>query len=287
MKHFLTKIIQNEPDPSVHRRFIKFSKGEYPNGGPILRIKATKSKNLSINGSFEYEDLIGFFIACNLPEGSYLVGGNIYTQPRVELDWIQKDLEELSLENGWKPGKRDLKKLMVRPMNENLAPKEIFQMYEKLSSNCFLLLTITPEKGKDWAFKTNDKIPPLKKTFGKIDPYEECKPDKRIKCKDADSCEKSGICITDRTKFFRVKTGSLKDFTNFFELILPDFPELNQDFSELLIVNQYTIDELIFPENKETISAHELREKIKKVGFIERIVYLDEKKYAKKMDFTV
>lgn len=287
MKHFLTKLIQGESDQSVHRRFIKFSKGAYPNGGPVLRVKATKKKTLAVNTSFEYEDLLGFFLASNLPDGTYKVGGNIYTQPRVELDWIQNELEEVSLSDGWEKGKRALKKLMVRPMDLDLSPHEIRQIFDKLSATCFLLLTINPEKGKEWTFKAEEKIPPLKKTFGKADPYSECKPDKRIKCKNAELCQKTGICINDRTKFCRIKTGYLEAFAEFLELFIPDFPQLHRSFTELLIVNQYTINKLIFPEDKDSLSSQELREKIKKAGFIERIVYVDDKIHSNKVEFTV
>ncbi|NVM29786.1 MAG: hypothetical protein HWN65_13160 [Candidatus Helarchaeota archaeon] len=287
MKHFLTKLIQGEADQSVHRRFIKFSKGEFPNGGPVLRAKATKKNTMAVNSSFEYEDLLGYFLASNLPDDTYKVGGNIYTQPRVELDWIQNELEELSLSSGWEKGKRDLKKLMVYPMDLNLSPDEITQIFEKLSTNCYLLLTINPEKGKEWVFKAAEKIPPLKKTFGKADPYSECKPDKRIKCKNAELCQKTGICITERTKFCRIKTGYLEEFAEFFELVIPDFPQLHQSFTELLVINQYTINKLVFPEDRDSLSPQELREKIKKAGFVERIVYVDNKIQSKKVDFIV
>ena len=287
MKHFLSKLIEGEADRSVHRRFIKFSKGEFPNGGPVLRVKATKKKTLAINGSFEYEDLVGYYTARNSPDGTYNVGGNIYTQPRVELNWIQKELEDLALDGGWEKGKRDLRKLFVRPMNIELTPEEITQIYDKLAPTCYLLLTITPEKGKEWNFKSADKIPPLKKTFGKADPYAECKPDKRAKCKDAELCQKTGICITERTRFFGVKTGYLEDFAELWELFIPDFPELHRSFNELLIINQYTISNMILPENKDSLSSQELREKVKKEGFIERVVYIDNKLHSKKVDFTV
>ena len=287
MKHFITKIIQGEADQSVHRRFMKFSKGDFPNGGPVLRVKASKKKTLAINGSFEYEDLIGYFIANNLPDTTYTIGGNIYTQPRVDLDSIQGELEEISLVNGWEKGKRDLKKLFMRSMNLTLTPDELIKIYDKLSDNCYLFLTISPEKGKEWAFKPKDKIPPLKKTFGKADPYEECKPDTRIKCKNAELCQKTGICLTDRTKFFNVKTGVLEEFTGFLEMIIPDFPELYQSFKELLIINQYSINKLIFPEDKDSLPPQELREKIKKAGILERVVYMDEEIYSKKIEFEV
>ena len=289
MKHFLAKIIQGKLDASVHRRFVKFSKGTFPNGGPVVRVKSTKAGNLTIRSSFEYEDLIGYFIVSQLPDNAYKVGGTIYTQPRVALDDIQDKLDQLDLQEGWEKGKRDLKNLFVHPMDTTLPPQEINQLYDILADDCFLFLNIAPPKGKDWQLKTGDKIPPLKKTFGKADPYRECKPDKRIKCKNADLCKMTGICITERTKFCSTKTGPLspEDLGKFFELFIPDFPEFHQPFTELFIVNQYTINEFIFPENKDSLPPKELREKIKRTGWLERIVYLDDKTDSKKTEFTV
>jgi hypothetical protein len=287
MQHFLTKIINNKVDECVHRRFIKFSKGEFPNGGPVLHVKASKKKTLAMQGSFEYEDLIGYYVAINLPDGSYKIGGNIYTQPRVELDMIQDALGKLSLDDGWEPGKRDLRKLMVRSVDLNVKEEELTPIYDKLADDCYLLLNVTPEKGKEWAYKTGDKIPPLKKTFGKADPFEECKPDKRLKCKNASLCEKLGICFTDRTKFCKVKTGYLEEYAEFFELFLPDFPDFSPDFKELLIINRYKINDLVFPEDKDTLKPYELREKIKKAGILERIVYIDGEIQSKEVEFVV
>ncbi|NVM55390.1 MAG: hypothetical protein HWN66_16910 [Candidatus Helarchaeota archaeon] len=292
MEHFLTKLIHGVTDQSrqsVHRRFIKFSKGAFPNGGPVVRMKVSKKNNLAINGSFEYEDLIGYYVATHLSDGSCKVGGNIYTQPRVSLDSLQDRLKELSLSDGWVRGKRGLKNLFVFPMDLALSPQELIKIYENLTNDCYLLLSITPEKGKEWVFKSGEKIPPLKKTFGKAEPFTTCKPETKLKCKNAELCEKSGICITQRTKFCRTKTSSLntEEVTDILELFLPDFPELRPTFTELLLINQYTITGFIFPEDKDSLSSKEIREKIKKVGFIERIVYIDNKMHSNKVEFTV
>ncbi|MHA1651261.1 MAG: hypothetical protein ACTSYB_13795 [Candidatus Helarchaeota archaeon] len=293
MEHFLTKIIRNtvgQNDPDVHRRFVKFSKGSFPNGGPVLKVKATKKKNLTINGSFEYEDLIGYFVATHLPEDFYKIEGTIYTQPRVSLESIQKDLNELGLQDGWVQGKRELKNLFMLPMNLVLTPHDIVQIYDKLAENCFLLLTITPSKGgKEWALKTDKKIPPLKKTFGKAEPYTTCKPETKIKCKVAELCKTTGICIKERTNFCRTKTSQLSDdeIKHFMELFLPDFPNLGSSFTDLLLINKYTITEFEMPEDKDSLSPRELREKIKRKGYLERIVYMDKELYSNKVEFIV
>jgi hypothetical protein len=287
MKHYLTKLIDKAADESTHRRFIKFSKGTFPNGGPVLNV-LNKKNMLTINGSFEYEDLIGYFVAVHLPDSSYKVTGNIYTQPRVSLDSIQDKLAGLPLDREWEPGKRDLKKLFMYPMNSTFTPREIIQIYDRLSDDCFLLLSIAPEKGKDWAVKTDDKIPPLKKTFGKVDPFTDCKEEKKVKCKNVVLCEKTGICLADRTKFCKTKTSQLKteELDHFMKLFIPDFPDLPQTFNELLIVNNYEISDFYFPENKDSLPPQELREKIKKVGVIERTVYIDEEIHSKKVEFA-
>ncbi|HUX98162.1 MAG TPA: hypothetical protein VMV49_01290 [Candidatus Deferrimicrobium sp.] len=287
MKHYITKLIDKVADESTHRRFIKFSKGTFPNGGPVLHV-LNKKNVLTINGSFEYEDLIGYFVATHLPDVSYKVTGSIYTQPRVPLDSIQDKLADLSLDSDWERGKRDLKKLYMYPMNSSFSPQEIIQIYNRLSDDCFLLLSITPEKGKDWAVKTDDKIPPLKKTFGKVDPFTDCKEEKKSKCKTVELCEKSGICLAERTKFCKTKTSQLKsdEINDFLNLFLPDYPDTPQSFNELLIVNNYEIADFIFPENKDALSPQELREKIKKVGVIERVIYIDKEVRSNKVEFT-
>ncbi|MFX1296036.1 MAG: hypothetical protein ACFFD2_14450 [Promethearchaeota archaeon] len=290
MQHFLTKIIQGNTEEnieSIHRRFVKFSKGAFPNGGPVVKVKVTKKNNLTINGSFEYEDLIGYFVATNLPNVPCRIGGNIYTQPRVTLNSIQKTINTLSLGDRWVQGKRDLKNLFIRPMNLTLLSNKLIDIYDKLAEECFLLLTITPSSGKEWIFKSDEKIPPLKKTFGKADPFTTCKPESKLKCKVSELCQKSGICIRDRIKFCRAKTGPLKEYTEFFEFFLPDFPDLPTSFTDLLIINKYTITDFILPEDKDSLSSKELREKIKKVGNIERIVYIDNKLYSNKVGFTI
>jgi len=287
MDHFLTKLLHGQADQSTHRRFIKFSKGDFPEGGPVVRIKATKKNSLMVNASFEYEDLIGYFVATHLPEGSYKVQGDIYTQPHVDLEEIQGKFQQLPLPGEWMPGKRDMKNLFMYALNSTLMPPEIIRLYDTLADDCYLLLAIS--SAGEWKFKTDSKIPPLKKIFGKTEPFESCKPDTKVKCKNTELCEKTGICITERTKYCNAKTPALssQEMQDLFMQLLPDFLEALQSFTEIFLVNKYTITDFIFPEDKDAIPTKTLREKIKKVGVLERIVYMDDKVLTNKIDFTV
>jgi len=290
MNHFITKIISGVADQSTHRRFIKFSKGDFPEGGPVVRIKAKKN-SLTLSASFEYEDLIGYFVASHLPEGSYKVQGTLYTQPHVELEEVQGKLAKVSLPGDWEPGKRDLKNLFIYSLNAALTPTEIVQLYDNLADECYLLVTLSGNS--DWKFKADSKMPKLKKIFGKAEPFESCNPDTKVKCKNTELCEKTGICITERTKFCNAKTPALttEAMEDFFKLVFPDFPELVlpdfPGFNEIFLVNKYSITGLLFPEDKDSISTKDLREKIKKVGVLERVVYMDDQVFSKKVDFAV
>jgi hypothetical protein len=240
-----------------------------------------------LSGSFEYEDLIGYFIASHLPEGSYKVEGSMYTQPHVELEEIQGKLRNVSLPGEWEQGKRDLKNLYIYSMKGTLTPPELVQLYDNLADDCYLLIAITGSS--EWKFKADPKMPKLKKMFGKTEPFESCNPDTKVKCKNTELCEKTGICITERTKFCNAKTPAMssQEMEEFFQLMLPDFLELPRAFNELFLVNKYTITDFVFPEDKESISPRDLREKIKRVGVLERVVFMDDQVFSKKVDFTV
>lgn len=286
--HFINKIINKQIDESVHRRFIKFSKGTFMNGGPIILAKLEKNKAFSLNASFEYEDLVGEFISNILPDGQYGVQGIIYTQPHVVLSLCEEIIKSLSLQVNWEKGKRELKNLYSFILNESKGNSEIKEIYPKLSDTCFILLNINPSSGKAWKLTTKDKIPSIKKM--QDSPQPSCKPEKQEKCNYLQFCEKYGICINERINFIKVKTGSLDENTinNFIEAFLPDFKEkIPEKFSEIILANQYIIEGLIDPPNKDGLSPKELREKIIKKGYINRILLIDKQELINKVDFEV
>ncbi|MFX0138458.1 MAG: hypothetical protein ACFFDN_32750, partial [Candidatus Hodarchaeota archaeon] len=207
--HFLNKIIKGQVDDAVHRRFIKFSKGLFMNGGPILLAKLAKNKVLSLNGSFEYEDLIGGFASNHLPDGNYKLNGVIYTQPRAPFTECEALTNSLGLKGNWEQGKRDLRKLHLLNVNEEKTNSDIKEIYSNLSELCILFLNITPKSGKAWKLTTKDKIPSLKKL--QDTPMPTCKPDKAEKCDYLKFCEKYGICVSSRIGFVKIKTDKLND----------------------------------------------------------------------------
>ncbi|MHA1143369.1 MAG: hypothetical protein ACTSRW_01400 [Candidatus Helarchaeota archaeon] len=279
--HFINKIIENKVDDYVHNRFVKFSKGTYKNAGPVIQIKSSKKNRLTINGSYEYEDLIGLFMSKNFPEDNYTVSGTIYTQPRVS-----PDIVPLEIGTPWQPGKRDLKSLFLKKVQQTMTPAEINQIYEQFSDTCYLLLSISPSSGKIWTIKTKENIPSLKK-MKDGNPLDECKPETQVKCKDIDFCTETEICLKTRLGFCRAKTGDMdKDaIQTLYDMFLEDFSQLPSSFTELKLVNQYYITSLVFPPNRDELSARELREKTKRAGTLHRVLFLDGKKFESKIKF--
>ncbi|NVM00713.1 MAG: hypothetical protein HWN67_00135 [Candidatus Helarchaeota archaeon] len=286
--HFLNKIIKGQIDDAVHRKFIKFSKGLFMNGGPVLLAKLAKNKILSLNASFDYEDLIGEFTTNHLPDGNYKLNGVIYTQPRVPLTDCEALANSLGLNGNWERGKRDLRNLHLLNINEEKLNSEIKEIYPKLSEFCTLLLNITPISGKAWKFTTKDKIPSLKKL--QDTPMPNCKPDKAEKCKYLKFCEKNGICVNSRIGFVKVKTDKLdeKSIKDFNDLFIPDFNgKVQSNFTELVLANQYMIENFEDPPNKDKLTSKELREKIIKKGYINRILLIDKKEIVNKVEFKI
>lgn len=280
--HFINKIINQNFDRFVHERFIKFSKGLFKNGGPLLYVKAgAGNKSWNFNSSYEYEDQIGVFFGKVAPNDSYNVSGALYTLPRVKIE----DLPTYQDKN-WQQGKRDLKNLHFLMIDESQEPSQISEIYEELAPHCAVLLNIKPSKGKNWEIKTKDKIPSLKKKQDK-DPLQECKPEKQEKCKVIDICTKTGVCFQKRIGFSKLKTGPIDDsaVNLFFDLFLPDFPDVPRKFKEIRLVNSVLIEKIELPENKDQLSAKELRLAAIKSGKLLRYLWVDGKYFNSEIDF--
>lgn len=64
MLHFTSKLALGKPDDAVHQRLVKYSKGDFD--GPVIEL-AVRGKTLTMNGSPEYEDAIGWILASLAP----------------------------------------------------------------------------------------------------------------------------------------------------------------------------------------------------------------------------
>jgi len=261
---------------------VKFSKGLFKNGGPLLHVKVgAGNKTWNLSSSYEYEDQIGVFFGKTAPNEPYNVSGALYTLPRMKVE----DLPTYQDKN-WQQGKRDLKNLKFLIIEDSLELNQISEIYDKLSPYCAILLNISPAKGKNWAIKTKDKIPSLKSIQDK-DPLQECKPEKQEKCKVIAICTKTGVCIQKRLGYSKLKTGPMDDsaVNLFFDLFLPDFPDVPRNFKEIRLVNSILIEKIELPENKDKLSSKELRVSAMKTGKIKRFLWLDGKEFDSELDF--
>ena len=280
--HYINKIINQTFDKFVHERFVKFSKGLFKNGGPVLYVKAgAGNKNWNFNSSYEYEDQIGIFFGKTAPNDVYNVSGALYTLPRMKVE----DLPTYQDKN-WQQGKRELKNLHFLMIEESLELSQISEIYENLSPYCAVLLNVSPAKGKNWVMKTKEKIPSIKKLQDK-DPLQECKPEKQEKCKIIDVCTKTGVCFPKRVGFSKLKTGPVDDsaVNLFFDLFLPDFPDVPRKFKELRLVNSFLIEKIELPKNKNELSSSEMRIAAIKTVKIKRFLWLDGKKFETEIEF--
>ena len=280
--HYINKIIDQNFDKFVHERFVKFSKGLFKNGGPLLHVKATTgNKSWNINSSYEYEDQIGVFFGKTAPNESYNVSGALYTLPRMKI----QDMPMYQDKN-WQQGKRDLKNLHFLMIEESQELSQISEIYDTLSPYCAMLLNVSPAKGKNWVMKTKDKIPSLKSIQDK-DPLQECKPEKQEKCKVIDLCTKTGVCFQQRLGFSKLKTGPIDDSAvkMFFDLFLPDFPDVPRKFTEIRLINSVLIEKIELPENKSELNPKELRIAAIKTGKLKRFLWVDGKPFDSVVEF--
>lgn len=74
--HFLTKVINNQIDDMVHRRFVKFSIGEF--NGPVISV-SVKKKAVNFKASFDYQDFVLKFVINRVPNVDCTVSGNIFS----------------------------------------------------------------------------------------------------------------------------------------------------------------------------------------------------------------
>ncbi|MFX0137446.1 MAG: hypothetical protein ACFFDN_27650, partial [Candidatus Hodarchaeota archaeon] len=75
---------------------------------------------------------------------------------------------------------------------------------------------------------------------------------------------------------------------NFKDLFMPDFNgKIPPNFTELVLANQYMIEEFEDPPNKDKLSPKELRENIIKKGYINRILMIDKKDITNKVNFKI
>ncbi|TFG27544.1 MAG: hypothetical protein EU532_07250 [Promethearchaeota archaeon] len=220
--HFLTELVEKPvlTDPAknnmnIHRHFYRYSKGDFI--GPALKISTTKSK-ITFKGSHEYEDLIQEIVTKTIDKNEFEINGNLITGSD-----INEELQSLGL--SW-----NLKKSTGKTINYNaeitskITPEILLKTIEHLRKSSYLLISfnISP----NCKVTTKKRIPqPSKKKV------EDDDINKRIQF-----C--SGTINNTEKNLKMVISSALKDFAS-------DLPD---QFKEIVILNNYKIDEIILPK---------------------------------------
>ncbi|MHA1363550.1 MAG: hypothetical protein ACTSP1_13615 [Candidatus Freyarchaeota archaeon] len=129
--HFLTKIIKNQVDDAVHRRFIKFSTGEFE--GPTIKVNVKKSV-IDFRASFDYQDFVLEFIINRVPDVECTAKGNIFSSQD-----ISEELKRFGIKKVKKS--RLVYKAAVR---NTLSSKQLRELYASIGGHSTFLLSVQP-----------------------------------------------------------------------------------------------------------------------------------------------
>jgi hypothetical protein len=254
MSHFTSKLALGRPDNAVHMKLIKFSKGDFD--GPVIEVSA-KGKSLTMNGSAEYEDLIGSILANLAPAQLELkISGSVASnEDQSEI------LRSIGLDLSMKRHKGK-SRYEVKIVEKTLPAERLRDLYSKLMGESTILLTVKPVLGgKDWSMSTK-KSYPRPPTKGDL------------KGPDTGFCKATVPASEEGTRL--VLSEIVPDFTNL----------LQSTFRLLRVSNHYRITDVILPENKEKLGFAEVRIKAKRKGLLARRVSIDGKEYTKEVEFS-
>lgn len=215
--------------------------------GPRLEV-AVKGGNVSLRGDLGYEDLIGWFaLSLADDEEECSVSGVVLGKPCAEL---------LKGYGGKLEVKGDSYKLKV---NFSSKAGELRKIYEMYSDECTLLLSI---KARGWSVKCKTRLDWTASVRGEDD---------------------GGInfCVG------KIKAGG-DALRRLLEQATPDFVNLlPQNFRSLLVVNEFVVEELVTPENRDELTMRELRLVSKRRGKVRRTVNVDGKTFHNEVNFIV
>ncbi len=215
--------------------------------GPRLEV-TVKGRNVTLKGDFGYEDLIGWFALSLMDEDEECdVSGIVLGKPCAEL--FRDYCGKLET-------KGDSYKVKV---NFSFRAGELRRIYEKHIDECTFLLSIKAVRGLsvkcktklDWTVNVRGEEEGIKFCVGKI--------------------------VVEREALRRL-----------FEQAVPDFINLvPQDFKSMLITNEFVVEELVVPEDKEGLTARELRLVSRRRGKVRRTLNVDGETFHNEVSFIV
>ncbi len=142
--HFLTKVINNQIDDMVHRRFVKFSIGGFE--GPAISV-SVKKKAVNFKASFDYQDFFLEFIINRVSNIECTVSGNIFSS------------QDFSDELGKLGIKVKKSKAAYKAAIKTSVPSEkLRELIASIGDNSTFLISVKPSSGS-WKLGMKSNFP--------------------------------------------------------------------------------------------------------------------------------
>ena len=249
--HFITKILNDVVDDSVHRAFLRYGRGEYQ--GPVAEITTTKAGKVKARSSYMYQDLPAAVMITMVPVETVSISGIVLGYE--PLDAVLADLGFEAAPSKKKPRTQ----LFQSQLAGEYSVKQVASLYSDATGFAYIFCSLKTDMG--WSHKAKSKIPSAQK-----EPP-----------------------IAERLKFSTTQIPDGTDFTKeLLHQLVPDFiNEIPSGFSKLQIENTYEIQDLIFPPDMKTLSSKEVRLKTQRSGLLHRRLVVDDSEYTKKHAMTV
>ncbi|MHA1729253.1 MAG: hypothetical protein ACTSWY_11040 [Promethearchaeota archaeon] len=275
--HFLKDLIENPTNdnpvknfPHVHRHFIRYSKGLFD--GPAMRIKVPATrKKVTINASFEFEDLLAWICAKAMKvfgaSDDFEITGNLISG----VDF-SKELQTIGLDK-WIVKKSTGKTKNFKCKLDSKAPQVINgeilrELIEKLQATSYLLLNfnMTDSNSNLFSLKTKNN-PPRPSSKG--------------------TQEESNF--TKLIKFSQLRIPINGEIHNLIiDEIAPDFKdEILAESKTIEIESTYNINELILPPKKLMKNSRLFRNLTLRKGELIRTCHVDGIKFEKREDIII
>ncbi|MHA1270479.1 MAG: hypothetical protein ACTSPY_11870 [Candidatus Helarchaeota archaeon] len=298
MKHFLIRMFENNVDEDIHKKVLRYSKGEHQ--GPRLEI-VIKGKKIYFYADRDFDGYFLDFIINRIPSDSYKLSGNV-----IAPEDHSRELEEYDINISIKKSKG----MFHIKIDDQIDAEKVKNIYQKFIQIGYPLLSISPSlKTNMWKITTKKTIPrPSGKTK---DDKEEPKPnfckgtipkENDLLTQIIEDCFYDFIEDASVLKNLSFSSLHLENYIIVNEIILPD-PELKKE----LITDQKKLNSLTKELNSQEISlsrkkelksiikelsksiderSRQFRLATKRKGEIKRILVIDhEKTYNNKFPF--
>jgi hypothetical protein len=242
--HFLSKILRDRVDESVHRAFLRYGKGEY--AGPAAEVTVTSAGKVKVRSTYLYQDLVASAFLKLVPVDTVSVSGII-----LGYELLDEELSALGIDA--EPFKKKPRTLLFQSKITGEYPvKQVTSLYDDISENAFVFCNLTTNQ--NWLHKSKKKIPSAQKESP----------------------------IKEQLKFSSTRIPAGTDFiANLLQELTPDFlNDIPSNFSSLLIENMYEIQDLVFPPDKDKLPSKEIRLKTKRSGILHRKVIVDGSEFT-------